>query len=87
MTGTRVFISGLGLISALGTDLNETRAAFDKGLKGIRPLGLFPTPDNQPLPVGEIRGLTLSPGRCFDGTRCGGGGNHDRRHADHGGIA
>ena len=56
MTGVRVYISGMGIVSPLGHGITETKNALKKGLTGIKPLTLFSTPSNQPLPVGEIPG-------------------------------
>lgn len=57
MTSVRIYISGMGVISSIGRGIAETREAVQKGLKGIRPLRLFPTAPHQPLPVGEVPGL------------------------------
>jgi len=53
LTAVRVYISGMGIITSLGNGISNTRDAIQKGLTGIRPLTLFPTASNQPLPVGE----------------------------------
>ena len=53
MTDVRVYISGMGIISCLGKGLSKTGEAIQKSLTGIRPLTLFPTASNQPLPAGE----------------------------------
>jgi 3-oxoacyl-(acyl-carrier-protein) synthase len=47
----------MGIISSLGNGISSTRDAIHKSLTGIRPLTLFPTASNQPLPVGEIADL------------------------------
>ncbi|MCP4629447.1 MAG: 3-oxoacyl-ACP synthase [bacterium] len=47
----------MGIISSLGNGISNTRDAIQKSLTGIRPLTLFPTASNQPLPVGEIADL------------------------------
>ncbi|MDP2645206.1 MAG: beta-ketoacyl-[acyl-carrier-protein] synthase family protein [Desulfobacterales bacterium] len=57
MTGTRVYISGMGIISSLGSGNLKTKDALQKGLKGIRPLKLFTIASGRPLPVGEVPGL------------------------------
>ncbi|MGD8263212.1 MAG: beta-ketoacyl synthase N-terminal-like domain-containing protein, partial [Desulfobacterales bacterium] len=49
----RVYISGMGIVTSLGNGISNTRDAIQKSLRGIRPLTLFPTASNQPLPVGE----------------------------------
>ena len=56
MTGVRVYISGMGIVSSLGYGIKETKDALQKGMTGIRPLTLFSTASNQPLPVGEVPG-------------------------------
>jgi 3-oxoacyl-(acyl-carrier-protein) synthase len=58
LTAVRVYISGMGIITCLGTGIAETREAIINSLTGIRPLTLFPTACSQPLPVGEVSGLT-----------------------------
>ncbi|MGB5749691.1 MAG: beta-ketoacyl synthase N-terminal-like domain-containing protein [Desulfobacterales bacterium] len=52
----RVYISGMGIISSLGKGISKTGEAIQKSLTGIRPLTLFPTASNQPLPAGEAAG-------------------------------
>lgn len=59
MTGPPIIISGVGIVSALGTGPAETRKALQTGWVATRPLSLFPTPDDRPLPVGEIRNLPM----------------------------
>jgi 3-oxoacyl-[acyl-carrier-protein] synthase-1/3-oxoacyl-[acyl-carrier-protein] synthase II len=44
----------MGIITSLGNGISNTRDAIQKSLTGIRPLTLFPTASNQPLPVGEV---------------------------------
>ncbi|MFC1856843.1 beta-ketoacyl-[acyl-carrier-protein] synthase family protein [Thermodesulfobacteriota bacterium] len=56
MKASRIYISGMGVISSLGNDVFHTRDAIQKGLKGIRPISLFSTAPNRPLPVGEVSG-------------------------------
>jgi 3-oxoacyl-(acyl-carrier-protein) synthase len=58
LTAVRVYISGMGIITCLGSGIAETRAAIINSRTGIRPLTLFPTACSQPLPVGEVSGLT-----------------------------
>jgi 3-oxoacyl-[acyl-carrier-protein] synthase-1/3-oxoacyl-[acyl-carrier-protein] synthase II len=47
----------MGIITSLGNGISNTRDAIQKSLTGIRPLTLFPTASNQPLPVGEAADL------------------------------
>ena len=54
MTGPRIFITGMGIISPLGTGCPATLAALNREEKNIRPLSLFPIPHGTPLPVGEV---------------------------------
>jgi len=56
LTDVRIYISGMGIISSLGKGITETAEAIHKNLTGIRPLDLFATASNQPLPVGEVAG-------------------------------
>ena len=44
----------MGVISALGDGVAQTQAAIHEGMTGLRPLTLFPTAPNPPLPVGEV---------------------------------
>ena len=44
----------MGIISALGSGTLETANALQKGLKGLRPLNLFPVASDRSFPVGEI---------------------------------
>ena len=55
MTGVRIFITGMGVVSPLGSGVAETRVALAAGRCHLGPLSLFETPDNAPLPVGQIR--------------------------------
>jgi len=57
LTGVRVYISGIGIITSLGQGIVPTKDALQKGLVGIRPLTLFLPASNRPLPVGEVAGL------------------------------
>ena len=57
MTGVRVYISSLGVVSCLGNGILQTTETLEKGRTGIRPLTLFSTPSQPPLPVGEFSGL------------------------------
>ncbi len=54
MTGTRVYISGMGVISSLGAGISATRSALQKGKTGIGHLSLFQVSASPPLPVGEV---------------------------------
>ena len=49
----RIYIAGMGITSCLGEGVSRTRRAIQNGLTGIRPLSLFPTASNQPLPAGQ----------------------------------
>ena len=53
----RVFISGMGIISAMGIGVDATLKALQRAATGIRPLTLFPCPFETPLPVGEVAHL------------------------------
>lgn len=53
----RVFISGMGIISAMGTGVDATLEALKSAATGIRALTLFPCPFETPLPVGEVEHL------------------------------
>jgi len=56
LTVLRAYISGMGIISALGTGISETADALQKERRGLRSLTLFPVASARPLPVGEIPG-------------------------------
>ena len=56
MTEIRAYISGMGVVSSLGTGVSETSATLQQNVSGIRPLRLFPTAGGSPLPVGEVLG-------------------------------
>jgi len=53
LTTTRVYITGIGIISPLGKGLAETKKAIKLNRTGIKPVTLFPVP-HTPLPAGEI---------------------------------
>ena len=57
MADQRVFITGMGIISAMGNGVAETLQALQQAATGIRALTLFPCPVETLLPVGEVRGL------------------------------
>ncbi len=55
MSGPRIYIAGLGIITPLGTGLQATEQALRANLSAIHPLELFPLLNSSPLPVGEVR--------------------------------
>jgi 3-oxoacyl-(acyl-carrier-protein) synthase len=54
VTGVRVYVSGMGIVSPLGASLSETREALRLGRKGLGPLTLFPTARGSGCLVGEV---------------------------------
>ncbi|MCX5859429.1 MAG: beta-ketoacyl synthase N-terminal-like domain-containing protein [Proteobacteria bacterium] len=62
MTFANVFITGIGIISPVGTGVQENLEAIRTAKSGLRPLSLFPVAN--PFPAGEIHpdpGLGLDP--------------------------
>ncbi len=62
MTGVRICIAGIGLISPLACGVPETWIALKAGKKGIGPLKLFPVAEGSSLPVGEVKTRLADPG-------------------------
>ncbi|MBN1495394.1 MAG: beta-ketoacyl-[acyl-carrier-protein] synthase family protein [Spirochaetes bacterium] len=62
MDGTRVFITGMGVLSALGSGTGAHVDALKENRSGIRPLGLFPASPGNLLPAGEYSGDLPEPG-------------------------
>ncbi len=58
MNSTKVYISGLGILSALGNDIKATEQALRENRSGISPLQLFPVQQQSPLPTAEVTNLT-----------------------------
>jgi 3-oxoacyl-[acyl-carrier-protein] synthase II len=58
--GTRIAVSGVGLVSALGQSAAETFGALMAGERGISPITLFDPGDVRSRLVGEVRGLRAS---------------------------
>ena len=48
-------ITGAGLVTALGSGVDQVWRAVSKGACGLKPLGLFPSPRYGQLLVGEIQ--------------------------------
>ncbi|MBI3881407.1 MAG: beta-ketoacyl synthase chain length factor [Verrucomicrobia bacterium] len=48
-------ITGLGIVSAAGSGVDETWRAIAAGTDGLRPLSLFSSPRYGPVPTGEVR--------------------------------
>lgn len=57
MTNTTVYISGAGIISALGSGVAATEKALRENRSAIKPLTLFPLLQGSPLPVGQVDGV------------------------------
>ncbi len=58
MNPLRVYITGRGVLSALGKSTAETYDTLATGCSRLGPLTRFTPPHTPPLPVGEIEGLT-----------------------------
>ena len=54
MNSRRVFITGMGILSPLGSGVRETLESLKAGKRGIGPLSLFPVFQDRPLPAGQI---------------------------------
>jgi 3-oxoacyl-(acyl-carrier-protein) synthase len=52
---SRIFVTGIGVISAIGSNLASNHESLKKGICGITPLGLFPSRYSGVLPCGEIK--------------------------------
>lgn len=52
MTNMSAYIAGIGVVSALGSDLRQTLESLTTGRCGLKPLDLFPVPMTPPLPAG-----------------------------------
>lgn len=57
MTYPNIAVAGLGLICALGQNVDETLDAIKSCRSGMRPLTRFKPPHHDPLPVGQIPDL------------------------------
>jgi len=57
---TRIAVSGVGLVSALGSSAADTFAALIGGERGLSPISLFDPGDVRSRLVGEVRGLRPS---------------------------
>ncbi len=52
---SRIVVTGMGIISAIGNSVTENRISLTAGKAGIGPLELFPTKYASVLPFGEIK--------------------------------
>ena len=52
---SRIFVTGMGLISSIGDNVAQNRLALKDGKSGISTLGLFPSKYSGILPCGEIK--------------------------------
>ncbi len=50
-----VYIAGLGILSPLGSGVQETFSAIQRNSSAVAPLSVFPVQQQPPLPVGEVR--------------------------------
>jgi len=50
----RIFITGIGIITPVGSGIKETKKSIQNDTRGIGKLDLFPTVQHPPLPVGKI---------------------------------
>lgn len=55
MNNIRVFVTSLGIISPIGDNVSKTISALEKSACGIKPLALFPSSIDPPLPSGEVK--------------------------------
>jgi len=62
MNNKRCYIAGMGIISPLGSGIDETTAALKRAFSGIKPLTLFPTPPNRKFPAGQVAGTINTSG-------------------------
>jgi 3-oxoacyl-(acyl-carrier-protein) synthase len=51
---SRIVVTGLGVVSAVGHDVAENRSSLMQGKSGIGPLQLFPSKFSDHIPVGEV---------------------------------
>ena len=61
MTVPPVYIAGMGVVSALGCDLNATIENLNAGTCKLAPLDLFPVSAEQPQPVGAVESADHDP--------------------------
>ena len=59
MSGVRVFITSMGVVSPFGQGIDVTFDALRQSKNGIHLLRLFPTAHLHPLPVGEVPSLPV----------------------------
>ncbi len=59
MRASRIAVTGVGIVSALGQSAPDTFAALMRGERGLRPLSLFDAGDVRSKLVGEVQGLRL----------------------------
>jgi len=55
LSGKRVYISGVGIISPLGIGLAALEQALAENRSVIQPLSVLPLLQGDPLPVGQVR--------------------------------
>ena len=61
MSDQRIYITGAGIVSPLGTGITATLAALRDNSSGITPLTLFPLLQGNPLPVGQVHNIDTDP--------------------------
>ncbi len=69
MKHSRIVITGMGIVSALGWTIAETWAAIEQGRSGLDRLTLFESPRCGGYPVGEIKGDPASRSGLVSGSR------------------
>ncbi len=60
MRAERIAVTGVGIVSALGSTASQTFGALIEGRRGIAPISLFDPGDVRSKLVGEVRGLRVS---------------------------
>ncbi len=50
----RIYVTGVGIISPLGSGIEENVNGLESEKSALQPLTLFPSPNSKPLPVGAV---------------------------------
>ena len=59
MNSRQIYIAAAGIVSALGNSCNAVLQGLKENRSGLQPLQLFSLLQGKPLPVGEVRDLSL----------------------------